>query len=149
MKTLEDRFGTKQSIADAIGITLSALIKGVDERSTLSVESLLELARFAKESPDHVLRMAAKAHVADLIHELYGIDADRPTPADWKKFEQWMSLDARSRYAIALMMERLAPASTDVADDEIERRGANNTAPHATPPSLPAAAPAPSRSRRR
>lgn len=137
MQALKDRLGTRQAIADALGVSLSAVGAGVDERNTFSVETLLELARIAGEPPDYVLRLAGKDHVADLIHDLYGLDPNRPVPADEKWFSLYRLCSVEERDIIRKTLARFARSHAPPAEP-----------PGVDPPRTPPAAPDPADSTR-
>lgn len=63
--------GTAKAVADLIGMSLSAFLRGA-QAGTWSVETCLTLAEAVGESPSRVLQLAGKGHVADLIERLYG-----------------------------------------------------------------------------
>lgn len=132
---LEDRFGTKLALAEAIGMSLSAMTRGVAERSTLGVENLLEAARIAEEHPSKVLRMAGKSRVAELIEQLYGPGVDSLKDSERVVIELWRRItDPKARDAIVYTMTLLAsssPASLPRQSDTSEAPAASESAPEA------------------
>ncbi len=66
------RYHTAQAVADAIGMSLSALTRGVRDHGTLSTAHCLRLAEAAGSDPAHVLRLAQKADAAAVLDRVYG-----------------------------------------------------------------------------
>jgi hypothetical protein len=92
-------FDGYQGIADAVGISFSALLRGMKHQHVLSVETLLRLADVIGQRPDVVLRAAGRADVADLLTRLYG----RPArPLDQVDRQLVALPTAKKRAALAL-----------------------------------------------
>jgi hypothetical protein len=70
---IADRFHTASALAEAIGMSVSALLRGV-ESGSLGVDKLLKLADLAGANPSDVLTLAGKAETAALIERLYKVD---------------------------------------------------------------------------
>lgn len=108
-------YGTAGKLADAIGLTLSAFSRGVRNEGTLGVESCLRLAEETGESPGHVLRLAGKAEVADLLERLYGRRQSllRLGRQERELLDVWSSLPVASQKSLLGLMKDLArPRST-------------------------------------
>ena len=67
--------GNLQAIADAAGVSLSALVRATKAPHVLSTEKLLALAEAIGERPDVVLKAAGKSDVAARLTRLYGTPA--------------------------------------------------------------------------
>lgn len=84
LTTLVDRAkaaaGGYQAIADAAGISLSALLRGMKGKHVLGTDALLALADAIGANPDAVLRAGGKAQTAARLARLYGSPA-RPLSA--------------------------------------------------------------------
>lgn len=98
------RYGTAQRLAHAIGLSHSAFSRGV-RSGTLGLDSLLVLARETGEPPGTVLRRAGKGPVADLLQELYGEPAVRPTPAETRVLRAFRALPADAQAAWVTLAE--------------------------------------------
>lgn len=64
-------FGTYSAIAHAVGVSPSALLRGMKGEAALGAEALIKLAEVIGESPDAVLRAAGKRETADRLVRLY------------------------------------------------------------------------------
>lgn len=64
-------YGTYRAIAEAAGISESALNRALKHDQVLGTDLLLALAEAIGESPDAVLRAAGKADTADRLVRLY------------------------------------------------------------------------------
>lgn len=99
IKGLIDRHGTATVIADAIGMSLSAFQRNVNDRRTFGVAACLRLAEWAGDSPSTVLRLAGKGEEANLIERLYG----KPSPALSATDRELLALD----HAVKVQVVRL------------------------------------------
>lgn len=70
---INDRYHTASAVAEAIGMSVSAFLRGVDAGS-LGVDNLLKLADIAGANPSEVLALAGKAETAALIERLYKVE---------------------------------------------------------------------------
>jgi hypothetical protein len=71
------RFQSKQAFARAVGLTPSRFSR-VLRGESMEVVNCLKVAKLAGEAPSRVLRAAGKGEIADLIEELYRINAEDP-----------------------------------------------------------------------
>jgi hypothetical protein len=101
------RFGSRKRLAKAVGISLTALSRGVKHR-TYNLETCLKIATTTGESLDYVLRCAGKADTADLIDLLYGGAARARLEADKKFLEQWHCLSQEHKTALQTLLQMLA-----------------------------------------
>lgn len=105
--------GTAGSVAKAIGMSLSAFSRGVRLEGTLGVEKCLKLAQWSGAAPSHVLRLAKKGEVADLIEDMYG-PARSPVSEDERELtELWRDLEPEpdARRAFFTLLRALAAAT--------------------------------------
>ncbi|HKE44218.1 MAG TPA: hypothetical protein VKB41_06730 [Steroidobacteraceae bacterium] len=70
------KFGSKQALADACGMTPSGFGRGMSN-NTMTVGNLLTFAKVGGVDPLRVLRAAGKTDVADRIEDLFGASASK------------------------------------------------------------------------
>jgi hypothetical protein len=96
---IADRYGTAGNLAKEIGMTDSGFSRAV-RKGTLSVEMVLRLAREVGEPPNAVLRRAGKHTMADLLDELFGEPAVRPSPDETKLLRVYRAVPAKAKAAM-------------------------------------------------
>jgi hypothetical protein len=98
---VEERFGTKQAVAHAMGLSASAYTRGV-ERGSFSTENLLRLAQATGDGPSVVLRAAGKGESAALIEALYGQNADDISGEERELLTAWRLVTDRQTRRVLL-----------------------------------------------
>lgn len=103
IKTLIDRYGTARAVAELIPMSESAFSRGVRNEGTLSEENLLRLAEATGEDILHVLRVAGKGTVADIIERNFR-QANRPLSREDRFL---LDLDLQSKQQLVRMVRNL------------------------------------------
>lgn len=108
------RYGTADRLASAIGMTLSAFSRGVRNQHTLGIESLLRFAKETSEPPGKVLRLAGKAHVAELLEDLYGTPdpSNRLDGQQRELLQLWATISETDRASVKSILKGLARRPT-------------------------------------
>ena len=103
-------YGTAGRLAESIGLSLSAFSRGVRNEGTLGVESCLRLAEETGEPPAHVLRLAGKPKVADLLERIYGRRQSvlRLGRQERELLDVWSNVPAASQKLLLGLMSDLA-----------------------------------------
>lgn len=116
------RFKTKQELADQVGMSLSAFVRGV-EKGTLSIDNLLHLAEVVEEPASAVLRRADKSSTADLIEKLYGTGQKALKPSQLTLLDVWKDLEIDDKKAVLYLMKKMQALTLQLRhDDEPPRR---------------------------
>jgi len=99
--------GGYQAIADASGLSLSALLRGMKHENVLGTDALVALAAVLGQRPDVVLRAAGKRATATRLVAAYG----RPTAPLTAIDRALVALPPAQKRAILTLTKR--SASTD------------------------------------
>lgn len=100
----DTRFGTKDAVARAIGISPSRLGRVMQGDGSLDVINCLRLAKVSGLPVDHILSAAGKTEIASLIRELYGPAPTRPPEAEFVA-----RLSEKGRQALQVLAHELGP----------------------------------------
>lgn len=103
------RFPTKLEFARAIGITPSRFSRALRGDYALNVLNCLRLAKATGESASHVLRLAGKRDIAEMLEDLFGRRAPALSPAERELLTEWERLSPRARQALRSLMNDLLP----------------------------------------
>ena len=106
------RYGTKNALALAIGISPSRLGRVMQGDGSLDVINCLRLAKLSGLPLDHILMAAGKTEIASLIRELYG-----PAPIRTPEAAFVARLSEDGRHALKVLAKELG------TDDPPKRGG--------------------------
>lgn len=104
MLVADIRYGTKDALARAIGISPSRLGRVMKGEGSLDVINCLRLAKVSGLPVDRILHAAGKTEIAVLIRELYGPAPARPPEADFLA-----RLSDEGRQALKVLSRELGP----------------------------------------
>lgn len=108
---LTHQHGTAGAVAKAIGMSLSAFSRGVRIEGSLGVDKCLRLAKWAGVSPSHVLRLANKGEVAELIEELYGREGEPLSGSERELLGLWRTIDKEGQRAMQTLIRGLSSSA--------------------------------------
>lgn len=117
---IRTRYATAHALAKAIGMSQSALSRGVQDEGTLSIENCIRLALAAGQHPSKVLRLALRREVADLIELAYGPIKELLNREEVEDITSWRELDGPARDAHRVLIQTTL---------EIQRRFRASTVP--------------------
>lgn len=103
------RFPTKHAFARELGITPGRLSRVLGGEHSLDVLNCLKLAKMTGESASHVLRVAGKGEIAELLESLYGRTAPALNPGERDLLDAWGALTQRARDSLKVILRDLAP----------------------------------------
>jgi hypothetical protein len=104
------RFGSRKRLARAMGISLTALSRGV-KNNRFNLWTCLKLAQATGESPDYILRCVGKARTADLLDSLFGTGARLRAEEMESIAARLDALPAETRDAFLLILRKSAEAA--------------------------------------
>lgn len=97
--------GNGQRLADAIGVSLSAMLRGA-KTGRLSTDTLLTIAEVAGENPGALLTAAGKGKTARRIQRLYGTSRAPRTEFD----RRLLALPLETKRQMLRLVDALAAA---------------------------------------
>lgn len=103
-RLIQTKFRTATALAAEVGMSSSALSRGVQDEGTLSVENCLSLAMAAGEHPSKVLRLARRKRAAELLELAYG-PTGQINQDELELVETWRHIDEQTRDAIRVVMQ--------------------------------------------
>lgn len=106
--------GTKQELAQAIGVRPSQFSRFLSGAATPSLETCLCLAHVTHTSVTVVLRAAGRGDLAVLLEQLYGTPAtyrrgSELKPVERRRLAQIRALDPAARKAFTVLLARHSP----------------------------------------
>jgi transcriptional regulator with XRE-family HTH domain len=101
------KLGSKRKLAQAINLSPGRLSRVLGGEHSFTIARCFALAKVTGDSPAHVLRVAGKSKLADLIEEAYGPNPSGVNPAERTLIKQWDALEPQDRVHMEWMLTRL------------------------------------------
>lgn len=111
-----DKLGSKRAVATHLQMTESRFGRILSQPDqSLSVLGCLRLSELTDDPPSHILRIAGKGDVADLIEKLYAVGKSPVSGTERELVDQWRLLNTRARESLSTILVQLATGSKKAA----------------------------------